>query len=126
MKTKLNIKQVTSILSVTGLILLLVLSPCKVRNYIEYQLNIPQSETLNKSQTTLNNSNCVGIENIGEAIISSKTISQNKVVLAVQNFNESLTSITFSNKKFQFQKARNLSVSFAPLYILYRNFKVYL
>lgn len=102
-----------------------MLSPCKVREYIEFQLDLPQSEVVNKSQTTLNTSNCASFENTDFTLASSKNSSQNKSVLAIQNFSSSISAVSLTDQKATFQNIRNLSVSLTPYYILYRNFKVY-
>lgn len=40
-------------------VLLLLISPCKVRHFIQDELGIAKTEVLNKSQTTLSSSSCV-------------------------------------------------------------------
>ncbi len=50
---------------------LLVLSPCKVRNFIQAQLGVPQTEVLNKSQTTREQANCRVYEAIPKQIVNA-------------------------------------------------------
>lgn len=51
-------KNIGTLLFAVGLILLLLISPCNVRNFIQEELGLPQTEVANKSKTYLSNSNC--------------------------------------------------------------------
>lgn len=124
MKEKLELKKYYSLLSVFGLVLLLLLSPCKVRNFVQAELGVPQTQVLNKSQTTISTTNCVAFD-VAEINHSSST-SVTKVL-----------DIFFNEKLFAFHsliqpKATNaLRISKSklipsiPLYILYQNIQVY-
>ncbi|MGE5942935.1 MAG: hypothetical protein ACM31G_01220 [Flavobacteriales bacterium] len=124
MKESLEIKRSVSILSVLGLAVLLLLSPCKVRNYIQAELGLPQTQVLNKSQSTISQSNCQTFE-VSDAVqtITKPTLQQSHVIIpetyrlvfTPDLFKQSIHPIT----------SRNHSVSFVPLYILYQNLKVY-
>ena len=124
MNKKLEIKKINSILTSFGLVLLLLLSPCKVRNFIQAELGVPQTNVLNKSQSTISPSNCQTYE-ISETI---QTISKT-------NIQQSYFPISEANSfefKFDFPKhsaTQSLSkrplVTDIPLYILYQNLQVY-
>lgn len=116
----------SALLSVIGLVLLLLLSPCKVRNYIQAELGIPQTKVPNKSKVTISNSNCNTFEIIESALASSKPSIQYLSDLAINNVNFTLNTIDFTEKSINSYKRRNQFVSCTPLYILYQNFKVYL
>ncbi len=126
MKERLNLKTIVTVLPVLGLILLLLLSPCKVRNYIQAELGIPQTEVSNKSKTTINETNCNTFEAFQNDFSSSKKPIQHLPYLAVNNLIFSLITNGFNKKSFYYLKRRNHSVSPIPLYILYQNLKVYL
>lgn len=123
MKAKTNIKTIFTIVPFLGLVLLLLLSPCKVRNFIQSELGIPQTKVSNKSQTTVSNSNCSSYEVTIDTLAKKKShplqsaVITPKVDFVLTNFN---TNFSFS------YKARNHSTLSIPLYILYQNFKDYL
>src|SRR5690606_34914960 len=71
-KKRLYIKPIFSMLSITGLALLLLLSPCKVRNFIQSELGVSQTQALNKSQSTISQYSCFAFE-ITE---SAETVSE--------------------------------------------------
>lgn len=111
-------------LSIFGLVLLLLLSPCKVRNYIQSELGIPQTNVLNKSQSTIPHSNCLGFEasDIEQSVLEPTFQQLDLFVLKSYNsgfkldlYNQSIYSIS----------SRNHSISAVPLYILYQNFQIY-
>ncbi|MFN0728074.1 hypothetical protein [Polaribacter gochangensis] len=113
-----------SILSIFGLVLLLVISPCKVRNFIQAELGIPQIEVLNKNQSTISESNCQTFE-FSETIqtITKPTFQQPDFLISgASPFN--FASYLFKNS-FNLNTSRNQQVSDVPLYILYQNLKVY-
>lgn len=124
MKKKLEIKKYYSILSIYGLVLLLLLSPCKVRNFVQAELGLPQTNVLNKSQTTISSTSCVAFD-IAETNHSSST-SEKKAP-------ENLASDEFFAFHFPVQLKINNTLRIGksklvpslPLYILYQNIQVY-
>lgn len=123
MKEKLEIKN-NSVLSLFGLVLLLLLSPCKVRNFIQAELGVPQTKVLNKSQTTISTTSCVTFD-VAE-INHSSTTSVKKVLDFFVN--EKLSTFHFP---IQPKVDNTLRISKTelipsiPLYILYQNIQVY-
>lgn len=124
MKEKLEIKNISSMLSISGLVLLLLLSPCKVRNYIQSELGIPQTKVLNKSQSTISHSNCLNVEvsDIVQSVLKPTFQQLDLFVLESYKFGFSLGLF---NQSIYSISSRNHSVSAIPLYILYQNFQIY-
>lgn len=123
-KEQLHIKQIISALSLAGLALLLLLSPCKVRNFIQSELGVSQTQALNKSQSTISQYSCFAFE-ITE---SAETVTESTLATSYLLYPESY-SLDFSNhynKDLIFQRSSEyLSISDVPLYILYQNLKIY-
>lgn len=119
-----KIYKVNSILSIFGLVLLLLLSPCKIRNFIQAELGIPQTKVLNKSQSTISQSNCLnfGVSEIVQSV--SKPTFQQLDLFVLDAFNFGFT-LDLQNQSFYQISSKNHTVSTIPLYILYQNFKVY-
>ena len=113
------------VLPILGLSLLLLLSPCKVRNFIEGELNIPQTEVANKSQTTFSNTNCSELEFATNSLTQEKSSSEDAHP-AVLEFDSPFIVSNLSTNYTQPHINRNHSASTIPLYILYQNFKDYL
>ncbi|APY10080.1 hypothetical protein BWZ22_01995 [Seonamhaeicola sp. S2-3] len=124
MRGKLNIKKYHSILSLFGLVLLLLLSPCKVRNFIQAELGYPQTKVLNKSQTTVSTTNCLVFD--ATEINNSSSTSFTK---ALDFFiNEELFTFYFpiqskANNTLLISKSK--LIPSVPLYILYQNIQIY-
>lgn len=124
MKKRSEIKNINAILSVAGLAILLLLSPCKVRNHIQVELGVPQTKVSNKSQSTISNLNCLVTE-VSEAVqTSTKPIPQEPNFLIPDAFPLEFTR-DILNQSFHFTTSRSHSVSVLPLFILYQNFRVY-
>ena len=125
MSVKRNIKSSYSILPIFGFILVLILSPCKVRNFIQATLDIPETEVTNKNQTTIGNSNCSTFQVL---VNNSNQKKQNTQQLPEITSNADVTfSVnSFYTNNLQSYKVRINSISSIPLYILYQNFKDYL
>lgn len=125
MNEKTDIKRIVSVLSIIGLTILLLVSPCKVRNYIEAELDVPQTEVYNKSKSTLNNSNCSTSElsQINQTI--SQPQSQQTFFLspASSHFVFEITDVDAPAFPISRKDFSNATV---PLYILYRNIKAFL
>ncbi|MFB9056158.1 hypothetical protein ACFFU9_05315 [Mariniflexile ostreae] len=112
--------------SVLGLIMLLVFSPCQVRNAMQSAFGLEQTSVLNKSQTTVQTSSCAIIDRLQ----SSNTLSKTKTKVTLSS---GLTTSLFTLAKF-FPKKQALTsltkwhttLPVVPLYILFKNLKVYL
>lgn len=119
MKKRIKIKQ-TSILSIFGLSLLILLSPCKVRNFIQAELGTPQTEVSNKSQTTVSSSDCLSFE---EATSPTNTHHPSHPLLA------DLFDVSFVNSDARVSISGVVTTSkfsAVSLYILFQNLRVYL
>tara|TARA_R110002049_G_scaffold293156_4_gene478021 strand:- start:2442 stop:2819 length:378 start_codon:yes stop_codon:yes gene_type:complete len=124
-KEKLNIKSILTILPFWGLAVLLLLSPCKVRSFIQGELDIPQTEVVNKSQTTISNTNCNDISVVSSTLLKEKSFTQH-FPASVAEADLAFTVFNFPNNYIQSHIARNHSASAVPLYILYQSFTDYL
>lgn len=111
-------------LSIIGLVLLLLLSPCKVRNFIQSELGSPQTKVLNKSQSTINHRNCQQIE-VDETNqkISKPTLIDSKLLAKVHY---KLKGLNRFEKEVDFTPSIKKHVDLnVPLYILYQNLNLY-
>lgn len=124
MKERVEIKKTNSILSTFGLVLLLLLSPCKVRNFIQAELGVPQTKVLNKSQSTISQSKCQTFE-VSETVqnISKSTFQQS--VLLISGASRFDFTIHLIKHPFSLKASRSLQATDVPLYILYQNLKIY-
>ncbi|MGJ8550621.1 hypothetical protein [Winogradskyella wichelsiae] len=127
MKITYHIKQITSALSVIGLVVLLVFSPCKVRNSFQDIFEFPTTEVSNKSLSSLKNRVCdVSVD--AEAIISKSynNLQVSQAVLSkITIFNTSTIAVS-QKPVLQSYNARGEIPPLAPYYILYQNNKAYL
>ncbi|WP_040278886.1 hypothetical protein [Psychroserpens damuponensis] len=124
MNEKLEIKKHYSILTVFGLVLLLLLSPCKVRNFIKAELEIPQTNVLNKNQTTISTTSCVAFD--ATQINHSSATSSTKALVTFANDELFTFHVPFQLKnKNTFRSSTSKLVLSIPLYILYQNIQVY-
>ena len=123
MKNKFNIQSIQSLIPFLGLVILIVFSPCKVRNYIQSELEIPLTEVTNKSISTA--SNCNTFESVVTISSLSKSTSKTVPSKLGNDFIRFSNSTDFLNKSKGFYTARNQSISAIPLYILYQNRKVF-
>tara|TARA_Y100000815_G_scaffold247238_1_gene247529 strand:+ start:1129 stop:1506 length:378 start_codon:yes stop_codon:yes gene_type:complete len=123
-KENFKINKMNANLSIFGLVLLLLLSPCKVRNFIQAELEIPQTKVLNKSQSTVSQSNCQTFE-FSETIqtITKPNFQQSDFLIAEYSHIDYTTFLL--RYSFNLNTSRNQQVSDVPLYILYQNLKVY-
>lgn len=124
MLEKSNLKTISKALALLGLTLALVLSPCKVRNFIQDELGVPQTEISNKNKTTFSES-CSDFE------LSLKHLDHenNSVanVFGVLNYLDfSFDTSTVKRSSLLPENYDILTVSSIPFYILYQNFKDYL
>ncbi|HZW62712.1 MAG TPA: hypothetical protein VFF15_03610 [Flavobacteriaceae bacterium] len=111
------------LLAVSGLALLLLLSPCKVRNYIQAELGIAQTQVPGKSQTVLSQTSCYTVD-VHKAVEQvTKPESQSPQALFSVPF--STLTVLASNSCLSLITGENPSGTNIPLYILYQNLKVY-
>ncbi|WP_299780432.1 hypothetical protein [uncultured Formosa sp.] len=105
--------------------MLLLLSPCSVRNSIQSALQLEQTEVTNKSKVAQLNSNCVTFDTskIGVSSHSKKQSKANNLVSLNSNY-IGLKFVSFSEKQIPFQTVNQCVVPLkVPLYILYKNKK---
>ena len=124
MKKKITIKTFTSFSTLLVLCLFLLLSPCKVRNFIQDELGIPQTETSNKSKTTFQ-SVCKEFGDANKKDTTEKSVKENFAL----NFQDSEVfrfSITSWKPNLALPTKQNQKVLPIPFYILYQHFKDYL
>lgn len=125
MKEFFKTKNTTALLPVLGLVLLILLSPCKVRNFIQFELGVPQTEVSNKSKTTYNNSDCDHFDATVIVLAKEKNTTQ---PLPYSNFISTfnLNRSGFASNHLKVGHKAVESAIQVPLYILYQNFKDYL
>lgn len=124
-KGKLDLKNLITFWSVSGLIVLLLLSPCKVRNHIQSELGLLQTEVSNKSISTLRNSCNTFGASIKATVVSKASARHFPAFLSSRLYSASAI-IDLFNTSISSYKGRNSLTSFVPYYILYRNFKHFL
>ncbi|MFN2260822.1 MAG: hypothetical protein ABR595_01995 [Psychroflexus sp.] len=124
MKENLQLKTTKHVLPFLGLALLLLFSPCKIRNFIQAEFGVPQTEVTNKSQTTLSSSNCSILKTVATTVVEKKITVQNSVAtLAGKGL--AFNVVNFPDYYIPPYQARNHSGSLIPFYILYQNIQVY-
>jgi len=124
LKERLKINNISAILSIFGLVLLLLLSPCKVRNYIQSELGITQTKVLNKSQSTISQSDCQTFD-VSETVqkISKQTLQQSDLITS-EIFRLEGNFESFYRPRYSCPSRKN-STAVVPLYILFQNLKIY-
>ena len=120
-----NIKSISKMLPILGLMLLVLFSPCKVRNFIQVELGFPQTDVYNKSLATINTSNCSSLVIDTNTFVSEKSTSQLLPAILV-NVDFIFNISYFSTHIIPSISVDNHATSAIPLYILYQNFKNYL
>lgn len=101
---------------------LLLVAPCKVRNSLEHALGLEKSEVSNKIKTTVSTS-CASYEAVQH---SESTTSQSDMATAPLPAVTTPSYFTASSSGKNLCAAEKESVaSVVPLYILYRQFKIY-
>nr|WP_297785838.1 hypothetical protein [uncultured Allomuricauda sp.] len=101
----------------------LLVAPCKVRNSLEHALGLEKSEVSNKLKTTASSNACasyeaVQMENSAAYELGISTLVSPTVIT------DALFTISNSDETgYTYQKQHLASV--VPLYILYRQFKIY-
>lgn len=124
MKNKLKIKATYTPFLIVGMVLLFLISPCKVRNYIEAELGVAQTKVLNKNQSTATTSNCLTFENSEVYKTSLKKYSP-KFIFFKKNTPQTPSTLTAYKKNYKKFFRGNKQSSSIPLYILYKNLKIY-
>tara|TARA_R110000764_G_scaffold219818_1_gene307870 strand:+ start:302695 stop:303066 length:372 start_codon:yes stop_codon:yes gene_type:complete len=100
----------------------LLVAPCKVRNSLEHALGLEKSEVSNKIKTTVSAS-CASYEAVQH---SESTTSQSDMAAALLPAVTTPSYFTASNSGKHFYAAEKQNfASVVPLYILYRQFKIY-
>ena len=126
LKQLVNIKTIRSIFPVLGLTLLLLLAPCRVRNFIQEELGLTQTEVSNKNIATVNHSACSTVNTTETVFSNIKSLTQSSPLLTKNKVDFAFNAIDFKTNLASSYNTRNSSVSVVPLYILYQNLKVYL
>lgn len=124
MKEPSGIKNISSMLSILGLVLLILFSPCKVRNYIQAELGIPQTKVTNKSQSTISQSNCQTFEVAATIQKTSKPTLRQSGFLTAETYRLE-TTVKSLHQSYSPCSSESNSTSVVPLYILYQNLKIY-
>lgn len=123
-KKQATITKISPFLYVSGLILLLLLSPCKVRNFIQAELDLPQTEVSNKSQTTLSQASCESFETSTTEHSSTQSSIQlldvHRVVTAQVN-----VALVTEKQGADLTPASSPRSPDTPYYILYQNLLLY-
>ncbi|WP_159021607.1 hypothetical protein [Formosa sp. L2A11] len=105
--------------------MLLLLSPCSVRNSLQSVLDIEQTEVTSKSKVAQLNSNCVSLiaSEISASSHNKKQSKPNDLVLLNSDY-IGLKFVSFSEKQIPFQTVNQYVTPLkVPLYILYKNKK---
>ena len=109
--------------SIIGLVVLLLLSPCKIRHVVQDFFDVPQTEVSSKNKTTPNFS-CCQLRNLPGNDTKTSSLSRDIVINTNETRFQTLcfnTSIKFTNTS----ETRELPTG-VPLYILYQHLKVHL
>lgn len=118
---KLNIK---NLLYVSGLALLLLFSPCSVRNHLQSALDIPQTEVHNVNKAVVNSTNCNVNSAETAAYTSSNIAFQSLKVL--DNAGTSLPNIALYQQSNLSNSSENgEDTSLVPYYILFGKLKLH-
>jgi len=124
-KNRFHIKPLFSVLPLIALGLLILLSPCKVRNYIQWELGVSQTQTLNKSQSVFSSLSCAGFE-----ISTSEKSIYNKDLKVSKTLHKKVLTFELPDPNYYKESKVTLpldiqQISEIPLYILYKNLRVY-
>lgn len=122
MKVK-NKKSIYSLLPIFGLVFILLLSPCKVRNFVQVKLGTPQTEVSNKSKVIISSSNCSDIQITTASVANKQCNPQQLAVFTANAF--SFFSVEVVHLFYQTNIVSKKPIT-VPFYILYQNFKDYL
>ncbi|RFC54313.1 hypothetical protein [Brumimicrobium aurantiacum] len=120
-----KIKVLRHPISILSLVFLLFIAPCTVRNAIQAEVGVKQTQVSNKSQTSFSQHSCIDSVFELHQINKGKADSAQKVNLfKASRFNN--LNLPVGNKILPPQFARgNIPSIEVPLYILYQNFQLY-
>lgn len=122
-----QLKQLTAILSLIGLVVLLVFSPCKVRNSIQEVFETIKTEVSNKSVSSLKNSTCdISLDTERVIATSNLNFQLSKIVIVKQLLFNTHTIELSDRPITQYYSARDEIPPLVPYYILFKNNKAYL
>ena len=111
-------------LSIFGIVLLLLISPCKVRNFVQAEIDVPQTEVSNKSKSSVSVSKCQSLEISKKAqTISKPAFEQPDHILS--SFVDFDYAIDQLNESFNLNASAEQLNAEIPLYILYQNLKLH-
>ncbi len=102
---------------------LLLVAPCKVRNSLEHALGLEKSEVSNKIKTTVSTKSCASYEAVQSTADTSIVMGMATAMLPAISIDLFVATSNSKNNFFTAQQQKAASV--VPLYILYRQFKIY-
>jgi len=100
----------------------LLVAPCKVRNSLEHALGLEKSEVSNKIKTTVSAS-CASYEAVQHSESTVLQLDRATSLLPAVPTPSYFTAFNSGKHLYAAEKQRFASV--VPLYILYRQFKIY-
>lgn len=112
------------ILSIALLAGLLLVAPCKVRNSLERSLGLEKSEVSNKLKTTVSVESCASYEAV-QLTEGTPTDAQGMVTVLLRAVSMDSFDTTLNSENSFFATQQHKVASVVPLYILYRQFKIY-
>ncbi len=114
--------------NIAVLALLLLLSPCKVRNSVQSFLDVPQTEVSNYSVTTLSQSGCSVADVSIDAVTQEVKTSKQKVFLADALAIFAPANIGTNYKELSLPLSTQIEdlKTQVPFYILFQRFKYHL
>lgn len=119
-----SIFQMKQVAVLALLAFMLISTSCTVRNFIQDQLNLPQTSVTNLSKfTILNQANCLNLNenmSVSQNNESSIEITQSAVLFLVSFF----TAIPLIEKPFDFISTDKWKIKSVPFYLLYQNLKL--
>ncbi|WP_157594970.1 hypothetical protein [Psychroflexus tropicus] len=120
-----RLKNIASIYTVLGFGLLLLFSPCKVRNFIQAELGVEQTQVSSKSQSYVPYFNCQTQDIAQAKALTSKLDFDQKPSAATLTFTDDIERSSFQSPDQNAYRSPPLASS-VPFYILYSQLKVYL
>lgn len=122
---KLKETKIINKIIISLLVMLLLLSPCSVKNYLESTLGLETTKPLNpsKSNSSASLNYCVVLEN---AIQENEIASDKKQIKGkqIQNISSFLVLLKFDDKVNFKLSENNSSPQIIPYYILYKRLNV--
>lgn len=127
MKILNQIKHIKTPIFIVALVVLLVFSPCKVRNSIQEIFEVTKTEVSNKSISSLKNRTCDISTDTDIAVSkSNKKLQLSQALIAPLSIFQNNKFVTSDRRISQYYSARDEIPPLAPYYILYKNNKAYL